>query len=150
MIEKIAINDRFTVGKAQPSAEAVPQIARDGFRSVVNLRVEGADGQKMSPAEEGEAVRRAGMSYFHLPVKADSLSDGLVDRFREGVAGLPGPVFVHCASGKRAGAFTMMHVAAEQGMSGKEVLAKAAEMGFECDTPQLESFVRDYVDSHRR
>ena len=36
----------------------------------------------------------------------------------------------------------------EQGMTGEQTLQKAKEMGFECDQPQLEQFVRQYVDSH--
>lgn len=33
-------------------------------------------------------------------------------------------------------------------MSGEEVIQKAEEMGFECDTPELESFVKNYVKGH--
>jgi hypothetical protein len=33
-------------------------------------------------------------------------------------------------------------------MSGDEALKKAEEMGFECDQPELESFVKNYVNNH--
>jgi uncharacterized protein (TIGR01244 family) len=85
----------------------------------------------------------------HIPVSDDSLSGEVVDGFRREIARLPKPVLVHCASGKRSGAFAMMDVAVEQGMSGEEVIRKAEAMGFECDQPGLERFVRDYVDWHR-
>jgi hypothetical protein len=42
-----------------------------------------------------------------------------------------------------------MDMAVEQGMTGDETLQKAKEMGFECDQPALEQFVRQYVDSHK-
>jgi hypothetical protein len=42
----------------------------------------------------------------------------------------------------------MMHVASELGMSGDETPKQAKEMGFECDKPELEQFVRQYVDDH--
>ena len=42
----------------------------------------------------------------------------------------------------------MIHIGCEKGMSGNEVVKKAEEMGFECDTPELEKFVKGYVDSH--
>ncbi len=32
-------------------------------------------------------------------------------------------------------------------MSGEEAIEKAEEIGFKCNTPELEKFVRDYVDS---
>ena len=73
-----------------------------------------------------------------------------MDDFREALGRLPQPILLHCASGKRSGTLAMMHLASEQGMSGDETLEKADQMGFECDTPELESFVRDYVDRHRR
>lgn len=56
----------------------------------------------------------------------------------------------HCKTGKRAGAMVMMHVASERGMSGKEALQQAEQMGFECDQPELKQFVEQYVDSHSR
>ena len=41
----------------------------------------------------------------------------------------------------------MMHMAAEQGMTGEQTLTQAKKMGFECDQPQLEQFVKNYVDT---
>ncbi|WP_259400253.1 hypothetical protein [Roseovarius sp. SCSIO 43702] len=72
----------------------------------------------------------------------------LVDDFRRNATELPALALVHRASGKRSGGFVMMHIGCEKGMSGAEVIRKAEEMGFECDTPELEEFVRGYVDSH--
>lgn len=43
----------------------------------------------------------------------------------------------------------MMNIAVDEGMSGDQTLQKAKEMGFECDQPELEQFVRNYVDSHK-
>ncbi len=73
----------------------------------------------------------------------------LVDGFRELLRDLPRPIYVHCASGKRSGAFVMMHLAVEEGMKGRETVEQAASMGFECDTPELEQFVTSYVDQRR-
>jgi uncharacterized protein (TIGR01244 family) len=102
----------------------------------------------LSPQEEARAADDAGLAYLHHPVEGDQLSDEVVDRFREKAAGLPSPVLVHCPSGKRSGAMVMMHLASEQGMSGKQVIEKAEEIGFECDTPELEAFVESYVERH--
>ena len=89
------------------------------------------------------------MEYRHIPVSMKSMGPELVDQFRVKFADLPKPVFAHCKSGKRAGAMVMMHMAVEQqGMTGEQTLQKAKEMGFECEQPELEQFVRQYVDSH--
>lgn len=87
--------------------------------------------------EEERHVQAAGLTYLHHPVDGEKLSEKVVDSFREKAERLPGPVLVHCASGKRSGAMVMMHRGVEQGMYGDEVIEKAESMGFECDTPDL-------------
>ena len=147
MAQQMKVNDDVTVGP-QPTEYEIQKIANQGFKSVVNFRTDGEDQQPLSPDAEAKAVDAAGMQYLNIPVSMQSMGSDLVDRFREKYAELPKPVFAHCKSGKRAGAMVMMHVAVEHGMSGEETLQKAKEMGFECDQPQLEQFVRQYVDSH--
>lgn len=147
MAQQMKVNSDVTVGP-QPTENEIQKLGNQGFKSVVNFRTDGEDQQPLSPEAEGEVVDAAGMQYLNIPVSMQSMGSELVDRFREKYAELPKPVFAHCKSGKRAGAMVMMHVAVEQGMSGEETLQKAKEMGFECDQPQLEQFVRQYVDSH--
>lgn len=147
MQDRMKMNDHVSVG-AQTSEEQLRQLASEGFKSVVNLRTEGEKDQPLSPEAEGEKVRELGLAYLHIPVSAKEPKPEQVDRFRAEVSGLPGPVFVHCASGKRAGAFTMIHQAVESGWSGDETLEKAEQMGFQCDVPELKDFVRGYVDGH--
>lgn len=143
--DAIRITDRYTVAKFAPAPEAIGQAADEGFKSIVNLRTPD-EKLELGPDAEGRLVEEQGLSYLHHPVSGDALSDKIVDRFREKVEEMPGPVLVHCASGKRSGALVMMHMAVQQGLSGQQVIDKAAEMGFECDTPQVENFVRSYID----
>lgn len=147
MENTVTISDSITVARFEPDADEFARIAREGFRSVVSLQ-SGDEKQKNPPDDERRMVEQAGLAFYHQPVTKDSLSDDAVDRFREALESLPKPVLMHCASGKRAGAMAMMHMGTEKGMSGEEVIGKAAEMGFECDTPELERFVRSYVDHH--
>jgi uncharacterized protein (TIGR01244 family) len=149
MVERVQVSDELSVGKKHPAEDDLRRLAQDGFKAVVNLRTSGEENQPLAPEEEGRFVRALRMQYVHYPVKSEELSTEMVDGFREQLAGLPRPVFAHCASGKRSGAFLMMHIAVETGMTGEETIRKAEEMGFECDTPQLEQFVRTYVDEHR-
>lgn len=148
MQDRMKLNDHISVG-AQPSEEQLKQMAREGIKSVVNLRTEGEEDQPFSPAEEGEKVRALGMEYLHIPVSSKEPRAEQVDQFRAEVPKLPGPAFVHCAKGKRAGAFAMMHQGVEAGWSGDETLEKAEQMGFECDVPALKDFVRGYIDKSR-
>jgi len=146
-MQTMKINGEVSVG-AQPLEEELHKLSQQKFKSVVNFRTDGEEEQPLSPKAEGEKVEAAGMQYLHIPVSMKSMGTELVDQFREKFAELPKPVFAHCKSGKRAGAMVMMHMAAEQGMTGDQTLQQAKEMGFECDQPQLETFVREYVDSH--
>lgn len=149
MTEMFKINDYFAVGFGHPGQQDLEELARHGFRAVVNLRHQDEDNQPLQPDEEGEHVRSIGMKYVHIPVSGEALDESVVDRFRDSVSDLPAPIYVHCASGKRSGAFTMMHVASEENMSGDDAVQEAEAMGFECDSPGLEEFVRNYVDSHK-
>lgn len=148
MDQVMKISDQVTVG-AQPSEDQIQQLGKQGFKSVVNFRTNGEEDQPLSPQAEGKKVKSAGMEYLHIPVSMKTMGPELVDQFRKQFPDLPKPVYAHCKSGKRAGAMVMMKVAVEKGMTGDETLQKAKEMGFECDQPVLEQFVRQYVDSHK-
>ncbi|MCM2372129.1 beta-lactamase hydrolase domain-containing protein [Aporhodopirellula aestuarii] len=143
---QMKLSDDVTVGR-QPSESEIQSMAADGFQSIINFRTAGEDEQDLSPDAEGEQVKSLDMEYLHIPVSLDSLDASQVDAFREQYKALPKPAFAHCKSGKRAGAMLMMHTAVENGMSGDQALKQASEMGFECDVPELQNFVRDYVNS---
>lgn len=148
-MQAMKINDQVTVGP-QPSQAQLQELRQQGFKTVVNFRTEGEEEQPLSPQAEGEKVKAAGMEYLHIPVSMKLMGSELVDQFREKYPDLPTPIFAHCKSGKRAGAMVMMHMAVEQGMTGDQTLQKAKEMGFECDQPELEQFVRQYVNEHSK
>lgn len=149
MQQSMKINDAVTVG-GQPDDGQLAELARGGFKAVVNLRTAGEQDQPLSPEAEGERVRALGMEYVHLPVSTKDMRPEQVDEFCQKLAALPKPVFAHCHRGKRAGAFVMMGVAVEQGMSGDETLQQAERMGFQCDQPELKEFVKVYVDRNRK
>ncbi|GJQ50789.1 hypothetical protein KsCSTR_01350 [Candidatus Kuenenia stuttgartiensis] len=148
MKDRIKINDSVT-SASQPSEEEIKKLPQQGFKSVVNLRASGEEDQPLSPKEEGDLVKKTGMKYLHIPVSTkEEIKPELVDRFRKEIELLPAPVFVHCHTGKRAGAFTMMYQALKEGVTGEEAIQKAESMGFACDVPQLKAFFIDYINQH--
>lgn len=149
MENTIRMGDDYVIAKFEPTLETFDRMATEGFRSVVSVQTMDED-QKLPIEDERRAAEEAGLAFHHEPVSGESLDDATVDRFREALERLPRPILLHCATGKRSGAMTMMHLASEQGMTGDEAIAKAESMGFECDTPAVESFVKDYVDRHRQ
>lgn len=148
MTQRIRISDDLTVATGQPTREELERLSQEGFRAVVNLRTAGEQNQPLPPEAEGEVSRAAGLGYAHIPVAPTGPQPGQVDAFREKLAELPGPVLVHCASGKRSGVFAILHAAMQEGLSGKDALTKAQALGFNWQSPELEDFVRRYLD-HR-
>lgn len=147
MPHTLKINEQITVGP-QPSESELKELKDIGFKTVANFRTEEEDDQPISPQEEGEKVQGLGLSYLHIPVSMKEMKPEQVDRFREEYEKLPKPIYGHCQTGKRAGAFAMMQLACEQGLSGDETIQQAQTMGFECDKQELVEFVREYVDQH--
>ena len=147
MANRLRVDDRFTIETTPPTAERIGELAREGFRSVVNLRTPGEQNEVLSPSAEGEVARRHGLQYVSIPVSPQDMNESTADRFDREVAHLPGPVAVHCASGKRAGLFTLMHVARTEGLSGDEAVAKAEAMGYEFATPEAKAFFTRTVDA---
>lgn len=147
-MSSLKINDAVTVG-GQLTQPALEELAQKGFRSVVNFRAADEEEGQWHPDDEGEAVRVQGMTYRHIPVSMNAMDPAAVDEFRSRFAQLPKPVYAHCKSGTRAGAMVMMDLACRQGLSGEETLAKAEELGFKCDKPELRQFVSQYVDQHQ-
>lgn len=145
----IKINERLTVGEQPKTDQDVKSIAQQGFRTVVNLRTVQEEDQPFTPQQEGEKIETLGMRYVHIPVSTKNIREEQIDQFREKLGQFPAPVFVHCATGKRSGAFAMMHAAVEKDMTGEETLRRAEQMGFECDTPELRELVKNYVDRKR-
>ncbi len=147
MGEGMKINEQVTVGP-QPDVDELQSLQREGFKTIANFRTSGEEEQPLSPDEEGKEVRELGMNYVNIPVSSDEMKAKQVDDFRKQFDNLEKPIYAHCKSGKRVGAFVMMHMACEQGWTGEETLKKAEEMGFECDKPELVDFVKTYVDDH--
>ncbi|SLN73833.1 hypothetical protein LOS8367_03753 [Limimaricola soesokkakensis] len=69
-----------------------------------------------------------------------------MDDFRRSLDDLPQPVLLHCASGKRAGAMTLMALAAEQGLDGEAAIAKGRAAGVDLTQEKIGQFVKDYAD----
>ncbi|PHK95233.1 phosphatase [Pseudoroseomonas rhizosphaerae] len=146
MPNRIRINDRLSVDPTPPTREELERLAQEGFRSVVNLRTPGEPNQPLSPDAEGEATREAGLDYAHMPVAPTGLHSEQVDEFRQKLSELPGPVLIHCASGKRASIFGVLGLATEEGLSGEEALSRARALGFDWGSPQIEAFIKRYLD----
>jgi uncharacterized protein (TIGR01244 family) len=146
MQSQIKINERITSGK-QPSERTLRKLKQQGYKTVINLRTKGEKDMPLSPVEEGRIIHEQGMEYVHIPVSSKKGPKAeQVNRFREEVVNRPAPIFVHCHRGKRSGAFSLIHVALQEDMTGEQAYERAEELGYECDVPKLKEFFINYIN----
>ena len=91
-------NEIVTAG--QPSEAQLQAAAREGVRTVINLRPAG----EFNEYDEAAAVAAAGMTYLVIPVAGpDDINAGNAKQLDDALDGGT-PALVHCASSNRVGA----------------------------------------------
>ena len=87
----------------QLTPDAMAEVARLGFKSVINNRPDFEHGpdQPTSAAVEAAALA-AGLQYRHLPVDGGWQSPEQIAAFAELLQALPAPVLAFCRSGARS------------------------------------------------
>lgn len=140
------INDQLAVATNQVTPEQLQQAAQEGFKSVLNLRSPNEEG---FVSDEQQQAENAGLKYVNVPVKPDNISDQLADQVLQQIDQLPKPALIHCKSGMRSGAMTLMYLATQQEMTADEAMAIGKQNGFDCDAhPQMKQFFEHYISEH--
>lgn len=147
MLKVQRVDQKFSIG-SQPSEHELGQLAGQGFKSIINLRVPNEDSEQLPPEEEGSQARELGMEYLHIPIAGQQIRPEQADMFRTAAASLPGPMFVHCAAGKRAMGFVMIDKALREGWNSQQAIDQAKELGTPLDSPPIHDFVVQYIDDH--
>jgi uncharacterized protein (TIGR01244 family) len=127
-------------------AEAIPELKKMGFRSVINVRQASEEGADVEG--EGVAVKAAGMNYVHLPFNIQSPAPDLIDNFVAAVTDPANqPAYIHCAAGGRAAALWMIKRWKVDGWDEARALEEANALGL---NDRLRPFALNYVRSHSR
>jgi uncharacterized protein (TIGR01244 family) len=132
------------VGTAgQPAESAWADVARAGFRTVVDLR----PNEEPRGYDEPAAVRRAGLEYVQIPVTPATLGDRQFDEFRSLMKDPERrPVLVHCASANRVGALLVPYLVLDEGKPASEAIAVAKQVGLK--SAEYASMALDYAQRH--
>jgi len=131
-------------GSTKP--EAIGEIGKMGFKSVINLRLASEEGAQVE--EEGAAVKAAGMNYVHLPFDLQTPDSKLIDNFIAAVTRpANAPAYVHCAAGGRAAALWMVKRVLADKWDEKRALDEANLLGL---NDRLRPFALNYIHSHAR
>ncbi len=136
------IDERVATG-GQPKLEELALLKKEGFRTIVNLR----EASEYDAEAEAAQARKLGLGYISIPVRTTDPKDEQVDSF---LATLKDrkiwPVFVHCGSGNRVGAFWMIHRVLVDGWEIGDAEQEARLIGLK--SANLHEFALEYICRH--
>jgi len=128
------------------SADAVPELKKMGFRSIINVRRATEAGADVEA--EGVAAKSAGLKYVHLPFDPESPDPMLIDNFIAAVTAPENqPAYIHCAAGGRAAALWMIKRWKADGWAEQRALDEAIALGL---NDRFQPFALDYIRTHTR
>lgn len=144
----MALNRSVKVGSIvageQPTAADLEDLRDRGIRAVVNLRLASEAALGLTPSQEGRLANELGLAYAHLPISVVHLSDEDVRDFRDVLAKLPAPVYVHCGLGQRAAALAVL-ADGERSAPVAHVLADAERLGVAI-SPKVRDFIKGNLE----
>lgn len=128
------------------SAEALPEIKKMGFASVINLRLATEQGAEVE--KEEAAAKAAGLRYFHVPF-AGKPDPKAAEQFLAAIT-TPGaePAFIHCGGGNRAATMWLIKRLAIDRWDEERAVKEAAALGQ--TSPELRAFAIEYAKSYKR
>ena len=109
------------------SAEAVPEIKKMGFVSIINLRLATETGAEVE--KEEAAAKAAGLRYFHVPFDGKPNPEA-ADKFLEAITTTGAePAFIHCGGGNRAATMWLIKRLVVDGWDTERAVKEAAALG---------------------
>jgi len=127
--------------------EAVPEIKKMGFKSIINLRQPTENGANVDA--EAAAAKAVGINFYNIPFNGQSPDPAVADTFVSTIT-TPGnePAYIHCAAGNRAGAMWMIKRLVVDKWDADRAFTEASALGL--TSPALKQFAIDYAQTHKR
>lgn len=139
--------DLYAAG--QPSPQELSALAREGVRTIINLR--GPDEQV--GFDEASEAERLGMRYVTIPITgAQDLVPETVAHFSHELsdARAKGPVLIHCGSSNRVGALLALDAGITHGASRDAALALGRQSGLSALEPAVDALLRSSGEKQPR
>ena len=128
----------------QPTDDHLKQLKQQGVQAVLNIRRP----REHDAEAESASVRALGMKYFNIPVDGSNIEDAQVEGFLNIIAKEENqPLFIHCGSANRVGAFWMIKRAIVDGWTVEKAEDEARRVGMR--SPGLVEFAKDYIQRHK-
>lgn len=126
---------------------AFPELKRQGFASVINLRREAEPGADVAGSRT--AATAAGLKYVHIPVDPAKPDEASVKAFLEAVSTPANqPTYIHCASANRVGAMWLIKRVVLDGWAVDRATTEATAIGL--TSAPLKQFAIEYATSHQK
>jgi uncharacterized protein (TIGR01244 family) len=126
--------------------EAIPNVKKMGFVSMINLRQASEPGSNVPQSEA--AAKAAGLKYIHIPMDAAAPDAAVADRFLAAIKD-PGnqPAYIHCASANRAAAMWFIKRVQVDRWDTDRAMKEAEALGL--TSAPLKQFATNYVTTHK-
>jgi uncharacterized protein (TIGR01244 family) len=126
---------------------ALDQLKKDGFKTVINLRVATEPGANVE--QHQSRAKELGLNYVHIPFSAGSPDPKVFDTFLGTIADKRNqPVFIHCASAQRVGSVWLAKRVLQDNYSIDKATQEARAIGL--SNPGLEKFALQYIADHKK
>jgi len=146
---RIVVTDGLSVAGAPASEAEVRSVARDGYRSIVDLRSLGEPVSGLAPQLERRIAAESGLDYRSCPVSLSSLGAQAMRDLHLALWSAEAPTLVHCGSGRRAAVCVLIHLGCQAGWSGAECARFAAARGIDLlQMPRLREFLDRYLEQN--
>ena len=127
--------------------EAVPELKKMGYASIVNMRLATEPGANVEG--EAAAAKTAGINFIHIPFSAATPDPTVADHFLRVIAAPENnPAYIHCASGNRVSAMWMIKRLVVDRWDTDQAFTEATALGL--TSPALKQFAIDYAQTHKR
>jgi len=128
-------------------AEAIPEIKKMGFVSIINLRQASESGADIET--EAAAAKAAGLRFYHIPFSTQSPDPAAADQFLTAITTKGSePAFIHCAGGNRAAAMWLIKRLVVDQWDMDRASNDATARGL--TSPALKQFAANYAQTHKR
>jgi uncharacterized protein (TIGR01244 family) len=126
--------------------EAIPNVKKMGFVSMINLRQASEPGANVPQSET--AAKAAGLKYIHIPLDASAPDPAAADRFLDAIK-QPGnqPAYIHCASANRAATMWFIKRVQVDRWDSDRAMKEAEALGL--TSAPLKQFATNYVNTHK-
>jgi len=127
--------------------EAVPEIKKLGFASIINLRLPTEAGADVDA--EAAAANAANIRFYNIPFNGQQPDPAVADKFLDTITA-PGntPAYIHCAAGNRAAAMWMIKRLVVDHWDTDRATQEAKALGM--TSVALQKFAVEYAESHKR